>query len=153
MTILTAKQEADCLAYDPFAGDFGDQADRILQDRFNTSNKEYDAGSCVICFGNIAKDERYRKQVARIDHDLRVYRFCAACCAAMALARLDGGKIVNARHLIGARRRNEGGDNASIERMSAAIEEQHKLHFSPWIFVLIALGIAAYALRWLFYHG
>lgn len=108
MTPLTAQQEKECLDYDPFAGDFGDQADRILQDRFNTSNKEYNAGSCSICFGVITKGERYRKQVARIDRELKVCRMCSKCCAVMAASWTDNGVAIEERTELGMYRAGYG---------------------------------------------
>jgi hypothetical protein len=47
--------EVDCLAYDPFSGDFGDPEERILSDKIVTTRKQR---KCCICFGNIKPKTR-----------------------------------------------------------------------------------------------
>lgn len=100
--------EAQCLTVNPFEGDFGNPDDRILKDKIVTSRK---IGTCGMCRQQIAIGERVRVLAAVFDGELRNYRWCSECCAAMVLwlsgnldawtERLDIGERterVNHRH-------------------------------------------------------
>ena len=78
--MLTAQQEADCLEWFPFADDFGEPGDRVLQDKVATARK---AGPCFDCSQPIKPGERTRTLSAKFGGELRRYRWCSLCCAAM----------------------------------------------------------------------
>ena len=109
---LTPDQERECLAYDPFAGDFGSQGDKIFSDRMVTAAKDRPQGACCICFGCIAKGERHRVQKAVIDSELKQCRMCAACCLAMAQSWEDAGNAIELRTDLGMRRAGAMGREA-----------------------------------------
>lgn len=92
---LTAQQEADCLHWFPFADDFGSPGDRVLQDKVVTARK---AGPCFDCAQPIAPGERTRTLSAKFDGELRRYRWCAFCCAAM--TEEDPAEAMEARTLL-----------------------------------------------------
>lgn len=71
----------DCLAYDPFADDFGSPQDRILRDVIVTCRVGH---WCHMCDGDTTPGTRTRLLVAIFDGDLRYFRWCADCCEAMA---------------------------------------------------------------------
>ena len=96
---MTAQQEADCLAYDPFQGDESDE--RILSDKIVTARKE---GPCCICGETIRAGERVRRQAAIVDGAMFSCRCCEACCIAMALNWTDGGEAIERRTGMGMRR-------------------------------------------------
>lgn len=83
---IYANFEADVLAYDPFAGDFGDTSDRTFHDKMVTAAKAHD--DCHICGGGIEKGERHRSMAGKFDGELMAWRWCWACCTAMARVRL-----------------------------------------------------------------
>lgn len=101
---LSAAEELHCLSYDPFAGDFGDQGDKILSDKMVTAAKDRPFGACCICFSTIAKGERHRVQTGRIDGALKECRMCGRCCVAMANTRYDDGDAIELRTELGMRR-------------------------------------------------
>lgn len=78
--ILLFDEEA-ALRYDPFADDFGMPDDRILRDRICTARKP---GQCHICAQEIIPGTRTRSLSAKFDGEVRSYRWCHLCCAAMA---------------------------------------------------------------------
>lgn len=82
MTDIFAEFERDVVAYDPFAGDFGGSDDRDFSDKMVTAAKEHE--DCHNCGGTIAKGERHRHKVSKFDGDLMAWRWCWACCVAMA---------------------------------------------------------------------
>jgi hypothetical protein len=73
--------EEAVLQYYPFEGDFGDPSDRILRDHICTARK---MGPCHLCAQIIQPGERIRSLSAKFDGELRSYRWCNACCEAMA---------------------------------------------------------------------
>lgn len=94
MSPTDAWSAADCLAYDPFAGDdygndFVDFGAKIVIGR-----KVYE---CHICQGPIAKGERHRVDSCILDGERLHARFCGICCAAMAISGEDGGEAISAR--------------------------------------------------------
>lgn len=84
--------EDECLRVDPFAGDFGDPGDRVLRNRIVTARK---SGPCQDCAQTIVPGERVRSLAAVFDGDVRSYRWCALCCAAMTAD--DDGEAMEAR--------------------------------------------------------
>lgn len=73
--------EKDCLAYNPFEGDFGEPNDRILKDKIGIARK---AGACFLCKQQIQPGEKIRMLTAIFSGELMHYRWCTACCCAMA---------------------------------------------------------------------
>ena len=86
--------EADVLACNPFEGDFGSPNDRTLRDKMVTARK---AGECHLCGQQIQPGTRTRSMTAIFDGELASYRWCNACCAAMALSWEDAGTAYEAR--------------------------------------------------------
>jgi hypothetical protein len=86
--------KADCLSYNPFAGDdygggFVDFGAKIV-----TGRGEYE---CHLCRGPIAKGERHRVDSGVLDGKPCHARFCGLCCAAMALFEEDNGEAIGER--------------------------------------------------------
>ncbi len=81
MSKIQSGLESDMLAFDPFAGDFGDQGDKIFSNKMIAARAVH---SCWNCNGIIAIGERSRAQVQRIDGDFNTARWCNLCCQAMA---------------------------------------------------------------------
>lgn len=102
--MMTPKQESECLAYDPFAGDMDVQA-KIFTDRMVTAAKDR-PGGCNICFGDIVKGERHRQQKAVVDGEFHSPRFCEKCCIAMAESwkSHDAGELIELRTELGMAR-------------------------------------------------
>lgn len=86
--------EADCLAYHPFAGD--DYGNRFVDfgTKIVTGRGEYE---CHLCTGVIAKGERHRVDSCILDGERHHARFCGLCCAAMAKSGEDAGAAITAR--------------------------------------------------------
>lgn len=85
---MTPEQEAAALRFDPWADDMDSDA-RTLADRFVVTRK---ASQCAVCLEHIPAGERVRAQ-RQVSHDegkAMTFRFCVACCEAMARTRLDG---------------------------------------------------------------
>lgn len=75
----------DALDFDPFEGDFGVPGDRTLEDKMVCARKEH---VCFHCCGPIAVGELHRSRRDIADGQLMAFRWCAACCNAMA-AQMD----------------------------------------------------------------
>lgn len=86
MSDIFAEFEADVVAYDPFAGDFGGSDDKTFVDKMVTARKPHP--ECHYCGGAIEPGERHRYRCDRFDGDLTSWRWCWACCVAMARTRL-----------------------------------------------------------------
>lgn len=95
---MTSDQEAAVLGYDPWAGEDGDA--RTMSDAFVVTRKQ---ATCAICMEDIPSGSRVRaqRQVSREMRKAMTFRFCAACCSAMALARADDGEAIDLRTNIG----------------------------------------------------
>lgn len=80
----TFRWENECLADDPFAGDFGGSChgDGVLSDKMVTNRK---GGTCHNCDGECAPGTRNRVRVEVYDGDLMRFRWCQTCCFAMAV--------------------------------------------------------------------
>ena len=87
--LVSAFSEHDCLCCGPFEGDFGSPDDRILKDKMVTARK---GGECHLCGQQIQPKERIRSMAAVFDGELMSYRWCNACCAAMAKSLYDDGE-------------------------------------------------------------
>lgn len=94
MTTLTDKQKAECLAYDPYAGDFGDPGDKKLRDKIVKARK---SGDCNICGEQIVPGTEIRSLTEVFDGELGTTRFCHECCKAMALSSEDAGEAIEKR--------------------------------------------------------
>jgi len=90
----SAFSENDCLSCGPFDGDFSSPDDRILKDKMVTARK---AGVCFLCDQEITPGDRIRTMSAVFDSELKSYRWCNACCAAMAKSWLDDGEAYEER--------------------------------------------------------
>ena len=94
MTI--AEMENQALAVDMFAGDKGCSQWIEFSDKFVTSRS---VQQCHHCGCDIEKGERIRKLVAKFDGHMTTYRWCNACCWAMAISweYEDNGDTLEAR--------------------------------------------------------
>jgi len=81
--------EGDVIGFDPFGGDFGDQGDRTFTDKMVRAARRHD--DCHNCAEPILAGERHRYRVDRTDGDLDTFRWCWACCTAMARIWCEGG--------------------------------------------------------------
>jgi hypothetical protein len=84
--------EADALAYDPFADSFGGSGryDRCLRDTIVTARKTF---WCHMCGGDVAPGTRSRARTDIFDGELVMYRWCAECCLAMAADVQSGNSV------------------------------------------------------------
>lgn len=101
---LSEQEVRDCLALNPFDGDFGCHGDVVFSDRICTARKP---GTCNDCAGPILPSEQQRRHDAKYDYEMRSYRWCFRCCRAMAAYWTDDGKALNERWVLRAQRRNE----------------------------------------------
>jgi len=92
--------DADILAYDPWEGDRDSDA-RTLRDKMVVTRKPH---VCAICFESIPIGARVRAQTQQSTEERKVmtFRFCEACCAAMAVAA-DDWEPINERTALGMR--------------------------------------------------
>lgn len=92
--MVNVLSEIDCLACNPFEGDIGSPNDRILKDKMVTARK---GGECYLCEQDIKAGERIRTMAAVFDGEMHSYRWCYACCLAMAKSWLDDGHAYEQR--------------------------------------------------------
>lgn len=85
------------LAYNPFDGDRGNSGDRNLKDKMATARK---AGPCHTCNQTIQPGERIRIRADVCDGKLMHWRWCQACCEAMAAVWTDNGEAIDARYAL-----------------------------------------------------
>lgn len=97
---MTEQQEWDCISCNPFEGDFGTPGDRILKDKIVTARK---GGTCGMCRQEIQVGERVRVLAAIFDGELMHYRWCEACCIAMASSWTDNGEAWERQVSLGRR--------------------------------------------------
>lgn len=83
---MTDFDEAKCLRTYPFEGDFGTPQDKVLSDKIVSARRR---GRCGLCKQAIHAGERTRVLAAVFDGEFRAFRWCSACCAAMAASRED----------------------------------------------------------------
>lgn len=91
---LSEQEVRDCLALNPFDGDFGSPGDIVLSDRICIARKP---ATCNDCVGPILPGEHQRRHDAKYDGEMRWYRWCFYCCRAMAASWTDDGKALNER--------------------------------------------------------
>jgi len=82
------------LSYPLFEGDFGESGDRVLRDHLCKAAKEHE---CYHCGGPIALNERHRVHVGVYGGELKTYRYCSACCDAMAVCFTEGPEPLERR--------------------------------------------------------
>jgi hypothetical protein len=95
-------KDEDCLATDPFAGDFG-SGEVTLSDKIVKAAKNHE--HCHDCHGPVAKGERHRCRIERDEEGLTTFRWCGLCCEAMANSNEDDGAASEARVALGYERR------------------------------------------------
>jgi len=103
---LTARWAKSVLDYDPFGGDQGDPGDYTLRDVIVESCRK--AGTCHDCGQGFAQGMTIRKIEVRDPDRIRTYKWCRACCDAMALSWTDGGDAISARHRLRMARGRQG---------------------------------------------
>lgn len=92
---MDERLETACLAHEPFND--RDSTARVLGDRMATARKR---GPCVMCLGDIRLGDRVRIRDEVCDRQIMAFRFCTACCHAMATAEDDAGEALERRHRI-----------------------------------------------------
>lgn len=101
----------DVLAHDPFQGDFGGPDDRTLRDKIVTARK---IAECHDCGEMIVPRTMIRSRVDIADGELMSFKWCTACCEAMAVYG-ENPNILEDR--IAARElRQEGPDLSQVDR-------------------------------------
>jgi hypothetical protein len=91
--------ERDVLAFNPFEGD-RDTTARVLRDSLCASRV---ADDCMVCLQRIVPGTRIRARVEVYEGRIGTYRFCAACCDAMAASWDDHGRAIEERTALGMR--------------------------------------------------
>jgi hypothetical protein len=102
---VTPRQEAGCLAYDPWG--FDETPYVLLSDRFVIARKPH---GCMCCGHMIRPGQRVRAR-AEIDLDdglKGTFYWCVQCCEAMERAQRDDGKSLEHRFAMGMHRREPG---------------------------------------------
>jgi len=92
--------ERECLKYWPFDGDYGHPSDKILKDKIGIARKQ---GPCCECLTAIQPGERIRMIGAIFDDQMMSYRYCSACCTAMAEMWTGNWNAMDARWEVRAR--------------------------------------------------
>lgn len=105
--------EAECLADDPFAGDFGD-GEACLSDKMVTNRK---GGICHTCAGQCEPRTRNRVRVESDCDGLTTFRWCVECCFTMAVYPIRPS-LGDARFEMGEQRR------ASLARNALSSKDQ-----------------------------
>ena len=100
MTAVAFRWETECLADDPFAGDFGN-GEVALYEKMVTNRK---GGTCNTCAGPCEPGTRNRVLTERGDEGLATFRWCQSCCFAMAVYGIRPS-IGDARQALGDQRR------------------------------------------------
>jgi hypothetical protein len=100
--MATVATDRSVLAYDPWAGDRDSDA-RTLRDKMVITRRP---AQCVICWDDIPVGARVRAQtqVSRDEGRTMTFRFCPACCVAMASSWDDNGEDIEQRTQIGITR-------------------------------------------------
>lgn len=79
--MLTEQQKRDCLAYEPFEGDFGMPSDMALKDKVVVGRV---SRPCNECLQPTEPGTNHRVMTWIFDGELHYYRICEKCCVAMA---------------------------------------------------------------------
>jgi hypothetical protein len=82
------------LATDPFADDMGNVGDKTLRNEIVIARA---AGECMCCAQQIIPGTPTRRMAELFDGIVASYRYCFACCDAMAESWTDGGDAWAAR--------------------------------------------------------
>ena len=95
--------EADCMADDPFAGDFGGagDSDAVLADKMVTNRK---GGECSTCAGPCEPGTRNRVRTEVYDGEMMRFRWCVHCCFGLAVYNRRES-ILDRRIALGEQRR------------------------------------------------
>lgn len=112
-----AFDERECLKYWPFDGDFGHPSDKILKDKIGIARKP---GPCCECLTEIQPGERIRMIGAIFDGQMMSYRYCSACCSAMAEMWTGNWNAMDARWEVRAQNEAPNVDVTGAERASPA---------------------------------
>ena len=96
--------ERNVLMLNPFDGDFGCPGDKVFSDKIGVARKQ---NECHTCGGTISVGEKIRMQRSLFDGAFATYRWCTACCCAMADSWVDNGVALEARYAL--RRKKELG--------------------------------------------
>jgi hypothetical protein len=91
---MSAFNESECLALNPFEGDFGEPGDRILEDKIVTARTQK---KCCNCLGPITPGSRIRRIRAIFSGKFCGYNMCSDCCAAFAASWTDHGQAIDSR--------------------------------------------------------
>ena len=86
--------EPECLACNPFEGDFGEPGDRTLVEKIVTLRRPR---KCALCGQMSVKGTRCRVNVEIFDGKLMSYTWCEECCSAMADSWTDQGRALEKR--------------------------------------------------------
>lgn len=70
----------DCLEFDPFDGDFGDQRDKTFKDKIVKGRKEH---TCFHCETKILVGEIHRSRIDLSGGEILTFRWCKECCDLM----------------------------------------------------------------------
>lgn len=92
------------LACDPFEGDFGGPGDRTLSDKIVTARK---AGECHDCAEQIIPGTRIRSRTDVYGGEMMSFRWCNACCEAMAVYE-ERPELLDKRIAMGQAARRSG---------------------------------------------
>ena len=90
--------ECECLAFDPFEGDFGSSDDRILKNKIVTARKER---KCDLCLQDIRHGDRIRVMSGVYEGEFLSHVWCNLCCGVMAKSWEDDGEAYEQRAEIG----------------------------------------------------
>ena len=95
--------ERDCLACDPFDGDYGGSGDSdgVLSDKMVTCRKP---AKCHLCEGEAVPGTRIRRRAEVYDGEFMRFAWCHPCCQAMAHSDGDDEAYME-RQRIGDERR------------------------------------------------
>ena len=96
--LVGAERDRFVLWFDPWDAD--DCGYRVIRNEFVVVRY---AHKCDICFGPIWPGERIRAQTEAYDGKVTTFRFCAACCEAMARRQDDDGVAIGDRYELGRR--------------------------------------------------
>lgn len=89
--------ERECLAVNPFEGDFGDGEVR-LEDKIVTARK---VRQCNLCGEDVEPGTKTRVRAEAYGGKIYRYAWCNKCCVAMAIRWEDGGAELQARSALG----------------------------------------------------
>jgi hypothetical protein len=95
--MLTEEQKSNCLAYDPFAGDFGMPGDRALKDKIVVGRA---VRRCNECLQRTEPGTNHRVMAWLFDGEFHHYRICEKCCVAMAAWAMGDESLMDERESV-----------------------------------------------------